>query len=111
MMGDFDWPSFWWSLFALFLAFMGDLAKVFHEQQRGSPPLTWREHAERLPGVVVMGTTSAGVAFYAHDAWGLSIWIGGLGGALLGYLGIQFVAGVAIKILERFKLAPDKDKP
>ena len=69
------------------LATVGDLVRLFHEQERGGPKVT----ASHLPGSilrgVLMGVISVSISQYLHDAYNVpEIAGGGIGGAL-GYLG------------------------
>lgn len=94
---------------AIILAFIGDMVRLLHEQERGGPRFHWR----MLPGVALrgslMGVIATATSLYLHESYGLPELVGAALGGVLGYLG-PTVLSVGFKaVLDRF--APKSKGP
>lgn len=90
------------ALFAILLAFMGALTRLFHEHVHERGELSWRRVAFALPGAVIMGVIGTASGQYLHAAWGMPEITGGALGGALGYLGPTILTVVANEAVKRW---------
>lgn len=95
------------AVFAIVLAFVGSLTRLFHEHAHGNQ-LTWQRVLFALPGAVLMGVIGTATGQYLHDAWGLPELTGGALGGALGYLGPSTLETLARLIVSRYFQPKDK---
>lgn len=89
------------SLAAVMLAILGRAAKLLHEESRGAEKLSVRLFVSNLPNALVVGIIAMAVTYTAAEYFKVPPYAGvGLGGAL-GYLGMETVAMMFSKIVER----------
>lgn len=88
--------------FAIVLAFMGALTRLFHEHVHERGELSWRRVAFALPGAVLMGVIGTAAGQYLHAEWGMPAITGGALGGALGYLGPTVLTIVANEVLKRW---------
>lgn len=101
---DAFWHSvdlFLTSIFAVLLAFVGALTRLFHEHAHGSE-LSVGRVALAMPGAIVMGVIGTAIGQYLHDHWGLPELTGGALGGALGYLGPTILSTVATIVIKRW---------
>lgn len=90
------------ALFAIMLAFMGALTRLFHEHVHERGELSWRRVVFALPGAILMGVIGTAAGQYLHSAWGLPEITGGALGGALGYLGPTILTVVANEVVKRW---------
>ncbi len=89
------------AVFAIVLAFVGALTRLFHEHAHGSP-LTWVRVGLALPGAILMGVIGTAAGQYLHAEWSMPEMTGGALGGALGYLGPTILSAIAQAALKRW---------
>lgn len=89
------------AVFAIVLAFVGSLTRLFHEHAHGTQ-LSGQRILFALPGAILMGVIGTATGQYLHDAWGLPEITGGALGGALGYLGPTTLNAIATAALRRW---------
>lgn len=84
------------------IAFIGDMVRLFHEQERGGAKVTLRHVPSSLLRSMLMGIIATAVSQYLHAAYNVPELAGGALGGILGYLG-PTVIGLGFNVLaDRF---------
>lgn len=98
------------AVMGILLATIGDLVRLFHEQERGGPKVTVGHLPASVLRGVLMGVISVSISQYLHTAYAVpEIAGGGIGGAL-GYLGPSMINTGFQWLASRFaKKADDQD--
>ena len=96
------------AVFAILLAFVGALTRLFHEHAHGQR-LTWARVALALPGAILMGVIGTAAGQYMHAEWGLPELTGGALGGALGYLGPTILNAIAQAALKRWGQSKPED--
>lgn len=89
------------AVFAIVLAFVGSLTRLFHEHAHGNQ-LTLQRVLFALPGAILMGVIGTATGQYLHEAWGLPELTGGALGGALGYLGPTILNAIATAAIRRW---------
>lgn len=94
----------------ILFAFIGDVVRLLHLQERGGPKLTWRMvPASALRGLL-MGVIATAIAAYLRDAYGFPELVGGAVGGVLGYLGPTMLSISFNGLIQKYASAkPPKD--
>lgn len=106
------WDAFWHQIsllvtafLGIFLAFIGDMVRLYHEQERGGTKVTLAALPSSLLRSILMGVIATATAAYLRDNYGLPELIGGALGGILGYLGPTII-GIGFKsFVERYAAA------
>ena len=111
------WEEFWHQIgllatafLGIFLAFVGDLVRLFHEQERGGTKVGLRALPGSIVRSILMGVIATATAGYLRDKFGLPELIGGALGGILGYLGPSII-GVGFKSLIEWYLPKKPQGP
>jgi H+/Cl- antiporter ClcA len=79
------------ALTGIILATIGDLVRLFHEQERGGPKVTLAHFPGSLLRGTLMGVIAVSVSQYLHGAYNVPELAGGGIGGALGYLGPSMI--------------------
>lgn len=97
------------ALMGIILATIGDLVRLFHEQERGGPKVTFSHLPASLLRGTLMGVIAVSVSQYLHTAYNVpEIAGGGIGGAL-GYLGPTLINTGLQWLIDRSAKKKDPD--
>lgn len=89
------------TILALFLAVLGTVARLVHEQAHGTP-LTWARVLYALPAAIVMGVIGHAIGEYLYFTYKFPEISGGAIGGILGYLGPTVINESFRVLKERF---------
>lgn len=89
------------TILALFLAVLGTLARLIHEQAHGTP-LTWARVLYALPAAIIMGVIGHAIGEYLYFTYKFPEVTGGAVGGVLGYLGPTVINESFRVLRERF---------
>jgi hypothetical protein len=96
----------------ILFAFIGDMVRLLHLQERGGAKLTWRSVPGSALRGLLMGVIATATAAYLRDAYGFPELAGGAIGGVLGYLGPTMLSVSFNGLVQRYASAPKpKDPP
>ena len=95
------------ALTGIILAVVGDMARLFHEQERGGPKVTLSHIPGSLLRGTLMGVIAVSISSFLHATYNVPELVGGGIGGALGYLGPTIITVGFNRLLEYF--GPKKD--
>jgi len=95
------------ALMGIILAVVGDMARLFHEQERGGPKVTLSHLPGSLLRGTLMGVIAVSISSFLHTTYDVPELVGGGIGGALGYLGPTIITVGFSRLLEYF--GPKKD--
>lgn len=95
------------ALMGIILAVVGDMARLFHEQERGGPKVTLAHLPGSLLRGTLMGVIAVSISSFLHTSYNVPELVGGGIGGALGYLGPTIITVGFNRLLEYFSHKKD----